>query len=251
MTPELAAAAAARPVGELETAWSTDPRTLRRAREVEVSGWAFYVAGRAGVLGDDVDPDTVAAAVGTIAPDALRDGWQAAQRVGPSTIAAARLDECARWGDERLAEVADVRLVELLARVVNGADATAMPVFAATRTMVAAAGESSRDGAGAQAALLVHALSELRTAALLVACRATGLRPIEALIAGPEGEQEAVTLGWSRPFPSRLAVLRRYTYAGALADKITGGAFAALDASERTELVDRLTAASSAVAVGG
>jgi len=249
MTPELAAAAAARPVGELETAWSTDPRTLRRAREVEVSGWAFYVAGRAGVLGDDVDPDTVAAAVGTIAPDALREGWQAAQRVGPSVIAAARLDECARWGNERLGGIADVRLIGLLERVVNGADATAMPVFAATRTRIGPTCGSPRDGDGARVALLVHALSELRTGALLVACRATGLLPIEALIAGPEGEQEAVTLGWSRPFPSRLAVLRRYTYAGALADKITGGAFVELEPAERTELVDRLTAASSAVAV--
>jgi hypothetical protein len=249
VTPEFAAAAAARPVGELEPAWSTDPRTLQRARTVEVSGWTFYVAGRAGVLGDDVDPDTVAAAIGTIAAEALHAGWQDARRVGPSAVASARLDECARWGDERLDGVADARLVDLLERVVGGADATALPIFAATRTMAASVAAAA-DKPGARAALLVHVLSELHTGALLIACRAVGLRPVEALIAGPEGEQEAVTLGWSRPFPSRLAVLRRYTYACALADRISGAAYVALDAAQRSELVDRLTEASAAVAEG-
>ena len=64
MTPELAAAATKWPLYELETAWSTCPKTLRRARVLELSAWAFYVAGRGGVLGDNTRPDTVAAAIG-------------------------------------------------------------------------------------------------------------------------------------------------------------------------------------------
>jgi hypothetical protein len=108
VTPELAASSAAGPVSELDTAWSTDPRTLRRARLLELPGWAFYVAGRGGVLGDDVRPETVAAALGVIAPDAVRAGWEAARKVGPSTVAASRLAECARWGDGRLVDVAEL-----------------------------------------------------------------------------------------------------------------------------------------------
>ncbi|HEY7226216.1 MAG TPA: hypothetical protein VH561_21785 [Micromonosporaceae bacterium] len=248
MTPELAAAAAVRPVGEVESAWTTDPGVLRRARALALNGWSFYLAGRAGVLGDDVHPETLAAALGTVAPDALRTGWDAARPVGPSTVAAARLAECARWGTTTLAEVSDNRLADLLTRVVGGADAVAMPVFAATRAMVSATIDAAPTADSAQVALLVHALAEHRAGAMLLACRALGLRPVEVLIAGPEGEQEAITCGWSPPFPPRISVLRRYTLATALADRITGCAYAVLDAGERVELVDRLTTVAAAVA---
>ena len=248
MMPESTAAAVARAVGEVENAWTRDRRTLRRARELRLSAWAFTVAGRGGVLGDDLSPEAVTAALGLIAPDALRAGWEAAGRVGQATVAAARLAECASWGQDRLAEAADSRLVELLDRVVAHADATAMPLFAATRLRI----ESTRaDGHGARAALLIHALSEFRTGAMLLASRAAGLDPVETLIGGPEGEHEAVTFGWSPPFPSRLSVLRRYAIAGAFTDRMTGRAFAGLAAAERVELVDRLNATAATIRRSG
>jgi hypothetical protein len=239
MTPELTAATAAWPVYELDTAWSTSPKTLRRARVLELSGWAFYVAGRGGVLGDDVRPDTVTAALGVIAPDAVRAGWEAARKVGPAEVAASRLAECARWGDERLADVAaDGRLADLAGRVVGAVDASAMALFAATRAMPRPDG-----GPGARAAVLVHLLREHRAGALLIAVRACGLTPVEAIIAGPEGEEEAVTFGWQPPFPSRLPLLRRYAYAEAIADRITGAAYAVLEPDQRSELITLLRAA--------
>jgi Helix-turn-helix family len=240
MTPELTAAAAVASVSALDAAWSTDPRTLRRARLLELSGWAFYVAGRGGVLGDDVRPETVTAALGLIAPDAVRAGWDAARKVGPATVAASRLAECARWGEERLSEVADERMVELAERVVERADAVAMPLFAAARAMPAPDG-----GRGSRAAVLAHLLREHRAGAMLIGIRACGLRPVEAIIAGPEGEQEAITFGWTPPFPTRVSVLRRYSYAEALADRIAGTAYAGLDPVERVELVQRLDSAAA------
>lgn len=243
VTPELAASAAARPVGEVENAWSADPQTLRRARDLRLTAWAFTVGGRGGVLGEDLDPELVTAALGLIEPDALRAGWEAAGRVGRAAVALARLDECARWGAQRLAEVADARLVALLDRVVAGADATAMPVFAGTRRLIASV---QADGDGARVALALHALSEYRVAAMLLAGRCCGLRPVDLLIAGPEGEHEAVTFGWSPPFPSRLSVLRRYTVATALADRMMAGAYAPLTGVERAELVDRVKVAAAA-----
>ncbi len=248
VTPEMAVAAAARPVGELDRAWTTDPRTLRRARTLELTAWAFYVGGRGGVVGADVHPDLLVAAFGTIAPDALRAGWDATARVGAPTVAGAWLDECAAWGEDRLAAVSDARLVDLLDRVVGEADATALPVFAAARTMVTALVDGCPAPA-ARVALLVHALHEYRSGALVLACRVAGLSPVEALIAGPEGEQEALTAGWTPPFPARLAVLRRYAYAGSVADRLTAPAFAALSPPERAELVDRLKVAAAAVTV--
>jgi hypothetical protein len=243
MTPELTAASCAWPVYQLDTAWSTDPKTLRRARTLELSGWAFYVAGRGGVLGDDVRPETVTAALGVIAPDAVRAGWLAARKVGPTAVAASRLAECARWGDECLATVADDgRLTDLAGRVVEAADPVAMPIFAASRAVI-----PMSVSPGALAALQVHLLREHRAAALLLAIRACGLSPVEAIIAGPDGEQEAITFGWPPPFPPRVAVLRRFSYAEALADRISGAAYAALDPAERADLVHLLTAAAEGV----
>jgi Helix-turn-helix family len=243
MTPELTAASAAWPVYELDTAWSTDPKTLRRARTLGMSGWAFYVAGRGGVLGDDVRPETVAAALGVIAPDAVRDGWLAARKVGPATAAASRLAECARWGDECLGDIAaDGRLTDLAGRVVEAADPVGMPIFAASRAVT-----PMSVGPGALAALQIHLMREHRAGALLIAVRACGLTPVEAIIAGPDGEQEAITYGWPPPFPKRMILLRRFAYAEALADKISGAAYAVLSPPERAELIDLLKTAAAAV----
>jgi len=242
MTPERTAAAVATLTARLDSAWSTDPGTLRRARSLEISGWAFYLAGRAGVLGDDADPRTVAAVLGVIAPDAVLAGWDSARRVGPAVVAAARLAECARWGEQRLTPVADARLVELLDRVVTAADPAGMPLFAAARR----AAQGCGDGPGARTAVLTHLLAEHRAAALLITTRACGMRPVEAVLAAPEGEQEAITFGWNPPFPPRLSLLRRYAYATALADRLAGAAYGVLSRAERAELVEALTKAAAA-----
>jgi hypothetical protein len=239
VTPEFAAAAVKWPVYELESAWSTCPKTLRRARLLELSGWAFYVAGRGGVLGDDARADTVAAAIGIIAIDAVRAGWEAARKVGAGEVAASRLAECARWGDERLAELPDLEvLVSLAERVVIGADSAGMPLFAASRAMPVPDG-----GPGARAAVLAHLLRELRAGALLLAARACSLSAVETIIAGPEGEEEAITFGWQPPFPARAPLMRRFLYADALADRIAGQAYGVLLPGERLDLVRVLTAA--------
>jgi hypothetical protein len=243
VNPEVAAAFAKRPLAQLDTAWSTAALTLRRARQLELSGWAFYVAGRAGVLGDDARAETVTAAIGTIAPDAVRAGWDAAGKVGPSEVAASRTAECARWGDEHLSDLSELdRLVGLADRVVDAADPAALPLFAAAR-----AAPRPDGGAGARAAILVHLLRELGAGALLVAARACGLSAVELVVACHEGEQEAVTLGWQPPFPARMPLLRRYAYADALADRIAGQAYAALKPAERGELVTALAAAATLV----
>jgi hypothetical protein len=244
--PEFAAAAAARPLGALEKAWSTDARVLHRARVLELSTFTFSVVGRAGVLSDSAHPAVLAASLGSVAPEALRTGWEAARRAGPAEVARAWLDECAGWGARALADVVDERLSDLLGRAVDGADDTAMPLAAATRALVVA-----RTGAaptGARVALLIHTLAEFRAAAMLIGCRVVGLSPVEALIAEPEGDHEAALLGWSPPFPTRMAVLRRHAAAVAIADRLTQDSYGELDRSERSELVDRLKTIAATVA---
>ncbi|MEV0730808.1 hypothetical protein [Polymorphospora sp. NPDC050346] len=236
MTPEQTAGAVRASVSEIGTAFSESPRTLRRARLLGLSGWAFHVAGRAGALGD-VRAETVAAALGFIAPEAVADGWDGALRVAaPADVAAHNLAECCRWGVENLGDFPRVsRLVELAGRVVEAADPAGMPLFAAWRAMPV-----PDDSPGARAAVLLLLLREHRAGAHLLAVRASGMTPLEAIIAGPEGEGGALAYGWSPPFPPAEPLIRRSLWADAVADGITSGAYVVLGIAERVELVGLL-----------
>ncbi|HEY3008126.1 MAG TPA: hypothetical protein VGJ63_08710 [Micromonosporaceae bacterium] len=239
MTPEQAAEATKAAVQELGGAFGESPRTLRRARLMGLSGWAFHVAGRGGALGD-VRPDTVAAALGLIAPAAVREGWEAARRVTtPAGVAAQNLAECCRWGIENFSQFHMVgRLVELTERIVVAADAAGMPLFAAWRAMPV-----PDDTYAARAAVLLHLLREHRAAALLIAIRAAAMTPLEAIISGPEGEAGAMAYGWQPPYPPIGPLVRRRLWADAVTDRIVGEAYAALDDGERVELVALLDSA--------
>jgi hypothetical protein len=234
VTPEQAAAAAKRAILKVGGAFGHDPRTMRKARQLGLTGWAFYVAGRGGALGD-VRSDTVAAALGFIAPEAVRDGWEAARKVAaPMEIAGHNLGECCRWGREYLGDFFGLeRMVELAERVVVAAEAAGMPLFAAWRAM-----PIPDDAPGARAAVLAHLLREHRGAAHLIAIRASNLTPLEAIIAGPEGEAGATAFGWQPPYPAPEPLIRRRAWAEALTDRIAGEAYRVLDTKERMELVD-------------
>jgi len=244
VTQEQTAAACRAAIEELGGAFAEDPKTLRRARQLGLTGWAFFVTGRGGVLGD-VDPAIVAAAIGLIDDEAVRDGWAAARRVAPPPlIARHHREECCRWGRERLDLFHGVaKLVDLTERVVDAADAAGMPLFAAWRAMPA-----PEDGPGARAAVLLHLLRDHRAGAYLLAIRAAGLSPLEALLAEPDGEAGAIAFGWQPPYPPPGLALRKLIFAGQLADRIVGQAFAVLDVPERVELVELLTAARTSAA---
>jgi hypothetical protein len=256
VNPDQAAAASRKAVTRLGSAFLECPRTLRRARELGLTGWACYVAGRGGALGE-VRPDTVAAALGLIAPEAVRDGWAAARSVlPPAKVAAQMLAECCRWGAEKLEDAPKVvRLVLLTEAVAVAADAASMPLFAAWRAMPLPSGRATfeaprgaalsgpLDGPGARAAIALHLLAEHRAAATLVAIRASGLTPVQALISGPEGEAAAVAFGWQPPYPQPGPLLRRRAWADSIADHIAGQALQVLEAKERAELVTLLNQA--------
>lgn len=236
MIAQQAGSASRAAVDALGSAFLEDPRTLRRARELGLTGWACYVAGRGGALGD-VRPETVAAALGLIDPEAVRDGWAAARAVlPPPKVAEHMLAECCRWGSERLDDVPGVqRLVTLAEAVVLTADAPGLALFAAWRAMPVPV-----DGLGARAAVALHLMFEYRAGALLLGVRASGLSPVQALIAGPDGEAAAAAFGWQPPFPARIPLLRRRAWADAVADNLCGQALCVLPQRERGELLSLL-----------
>jgi hypothetical protein len=88
--------------------------------------------------------------------------------------------------------------------------------------------------------MALHLLAEYRAGALLVAIRAAGLTPVQALIAGPEGEAAAVAYGWQPPYPAPGPLLRRRAWADSVTDHLCGQALTALSEKERAELVGLL-----------
>ncbi|WP_405427358.1 SCO6745 family protein [Micromonospora sp. NBC_00617] len=236
MTPEQIAAAGKPVILDLGDGFSKCPSTLRRARQLGISGWAFYISGRAGALGD-VRAETAAAAIGFVAPDAVADGWDAAVRVlRPAEVAAASLVECCRWGAQELAvQPGAERLAGLLERAVAAADASGMPLFAAWRAM-----PLPDLSPGARSAVGLRLLREHFTGAYLLAVRAAGMTPLEAVLAGPEGEAGAVAYGWPPPYPPVGPLVRRRLWAEAVTNRLTAPAFAALGPAGGAELVELL-----------
>ena len=233
MTPEQAAANAKPGLASIIGAFAESPQTLRRARLLGLSGWAYHVSARAGALGD-VRPETVAAAIGYIAPEAVIDGWEATAKMTlPMEVATWHLHELCAWGNEQLGGFPRLaRLLELARRVVAAVDLAGLPLFAAWRTMPA-----PDTAPGARAAVLLHLLYEQRLGVQVVAVRASGLTPLQAIIAGPDGETGAVALGWQPPYPPAGPILRRLMWAESVADALAGQAYAVLDTGERVELV--------------
>jgi hypothetical protein len=236
VTPEQAAATAKPGLANLVGAFAESPQTLRRARLLGLSGWAYHVSARAGALGD-VRPETVAAAIGFIAPDAVTDGWEAAAKsTEPVEVATWHLHELCRWGGDQLGGFPRLeRLLDLSRRVVYAVDAAALPLFAAWRAMPA-----PDNSPGAQAAVMLHLLHEHRMGVHVVAVRASGLTPLEAIIAGPEGETGAVAFGWQPPYPPAGPIVRRLMWAESIADAMAGQAYAYLDRAERIEFIGLL-----------
>ena len=231
MTPEQAAAKAKPGLAKLVGAFAESPQTLRRARLLGLSGWAYHVSARAGALGE-VRPETVTAAIGFIAPEAVTDGWEATAKMSePMEVATWHLHELCRWGNDELGGFPRLgRLLELSKRVVSAVDAAGLPLFAAWRAMPVP--DSSP---GAQAAVMLHLLHEHRLGVQVVAIRASGLTPLEAIIAGPEGETGAVAFGWQPPYPPAGPLVRRLMWADSVADALAGQAYAHLSQEERVE----------------
>jgi hypothetical protein len=236
VTPEQAAANAMTGLATIVGAFAESPQTLRRARLLGLSGWAYHVSARAGALGD-VRPETVAAAIGFIAPDAVIDGWESTAKAStPMEVASWHLHELCKWGIEQIGGFPRLnRLLELAGPVVEAVDHAALPLFAAWRAMPV-----PDQSAGARAAVTLHLLHEHRLGVHLVAVRASGLTPLQAIIAGPEGETGAVAFGWQPPYPPAGPIVRRLMWADSVADALAGQAYAALEMTERIELVGLL-----------
>lgn len=200
-----------------------------------------YSRGRGGVLGD-VDADVVTSAFGFFPAATVRAAWESIA-LPAEQAATGYLGVCQDFGRRKLGGFDGAgRLAELLAPVAAAADPAGVALFAGWRALPLAADDPAR------AMQLIHVLRELRGGLHLLAIRASGLTPEQAVLIGgsprSSGADHAREFGWPEPYPETTPELRqRWEAAEALTDDLIGPAFAVLDADQGVELAELLTAA--------
>jgi hypothetical protein len=203
------------PIHDIGTAIYLSPDVFGWAAEW---GWsnafAFYFAGRGGMLGD-VGSDVVCSAFGWFAPGAVKAMYEEGVAVAGAAVVAQRMSEAtAKWGQKYLAEVDGLEeIVALTEDTVDGLEGSALPLFVGWRAAPRAA-----DAAG-RAAQLMQILREWRGGVHLVATTAAGLSPLKAILTN-EGEDQAKFFGWSEPFPSYETERHKHQEAEDLTDQL-------------------------------
>ena len=204
-------------------------------------GRQAYVLGRGSVLGD-VDADVVTSAFGFWPADVVRESWDAGRAVLP--VAAARVGytaACHGWGIEHYDRLDGAgRLAELLEWIVDGTDVAGLTLYAGWRAV------PLPDDPRARLAQLMHLLREHRGSLHLVAVVASGLSPLQAILAGRGGQGNATFFGWEEPFEDSSGHAVARSEAEALTDRLVAPAYDVLGHDERLELLDLLRQAAVA-----
>jgi hypothetical protein len=187
-------------------------------------GWAnpfaFYFAGRGGMLGD-VGHDVVTSALGWFEPGAVQAMYSEGIGVAGATGAAARMAEAhGKWGEKHYGAVEGIgEIVDVTEELVDGLEGSAIPLFVGWRN--AARSESS----AGRAAQLMQILREWRGGIHLVATTAVGLSPLEAILTN-EGPGQAKFFGWPEPFPDFAGIKEKHDEAEEMTDRLCTSALA-------------------------
>jgi hypothetical protein len=230
--------ALAAPTGDVGGRWMLHREVIGPCRSFGYpNGYAYYVAGRGGVLGD-VDSDVVGSAFGFFEPSLLRKMWEAGIAVEGARRAAARYGAaCAQWGRSRLVGFEGCgRLAELIRHVVDSSDSAGLSLFAGWRA------EPRPDDPAGQAYVGTNLLLELRGSAHIAAVITTGIAPRDAMLLSG-GEARAQQFGWVGPFPDLAHLVGLRAETEALTDEIMTRYFDhALNANETGELLELILA---------
>ncbi len=228
--------ALAQPVGDTGGKFMLHPETIGSCKDFGYpNGFAYYVVGRGGVLGD-VDADIISAAFGPFSPSLVRLMWEAGIGVEGAKAGAQRFAEaCASYGRKRLVDVDGLdRFIELGERVVDAVPLSGNSLFVGWKKM-----PRPTDNAGG-AYFLLHLLREWRGSAHIMATAASGLTPVESILTryldSGDGEQIATKFGWQSPFPDVKHLVEVRVAAEHLTDLLQEPVYeSALTAQERGE----------------
>ena len=188
-------------------------------------GWtnpfAFYFAGRGGMLGE-VSAEVVTSAFGWFEPNAVEAMFtEGAARAGAPAAAARMAEAHDLWGQKHFAEVEGVdEIVDVTEELVDGLEGSGIPIFVGWRDA-----ERAESAAG-RAAQLMQILREWRGGLHLVSTTAVGLGPLEAILTN-EGPGQAKFFGWPEPFPDCEAIKSKHDEAEAMTDRLCAAGLAA------------------------
>ncbi|CNF27664.1 Uncharacterised protein [Mycobacterium tuberculosis] len=242
--PELTAAETARAadgiVHDIGSTWMLDPAISAHGKELGYGNpFAFYFAGRGGVLGD-VAGGVVRAALGFFEPGVVRAMWDEGVAVAGAREAARRYATAfTAWGEGHVPD--DPRLCELAERVADAAEGAGLPLFCGWRA------EPRPESGPGRLVQVLQVLRELRGGLHLVATTAVGLSPLEAVLAD-EGEGKARFCGWRGDLPDCAHLKPRLAEAEQITDRLSAEVYErALTPSERAEYADLVEKAGTAV----
>jgi hypothetical protein len=203
-----------------------DPETMAHGAEAGYpNGFAYYVAGRGGVLGD-VDSDVVYSAFMFFERTLIDKLWRAGVAVEGARAAGKRyMQSCDAWGKKHLANVDQLELfITPAEKLVSHVDSSGLSLFAGLRA------EPLPSEAPARAYRLITLIRELRGCLHIAACVTHGLSGLEASLVS-SGEGMTKLHGWAPPYPdvSHLVAVRD------AAEKATNDAMTRLIALHLTE----------------
>jgi len=239
----------AKPILEFGRSWMMAPGTAAKAAELGLTGagrFGFWANGRAGVLGN-VDASIAAAAIGFMAPDAVRSCWEARPADLTAWDAAVAWFGCgAEWARDVLAPMPTdrvERLGQLGRRVVDAADPSIGALFAGSKN-IPLPGDAAGD-----VAITLNVLRELRGCGHLAACHAVGLGPHATIMSTDDpvrgGVNWSEAFGWSEPHPEPNHEARAQIED--LTTTAIAHAYACLEQAEAQEFVDLVLEARAAV----
>lgn len=184
-------------VGSVGAQYMLDPETNAAGLAAGYSSsFAFYFAGRGGVLGD-VDADVVHAAFMFFDRALTEKLWNRGIAVEGARAAGKRFMQCCDvWGRKHLSNILELeKFIAPAEKLVKSIDAAGLSLFAAVRA------EPLPSDQPALAYRLINLLRELRGCYHIAALVSHGLSGMQATLAGENNEAIAKMHGWSPPYP--------------------------------------------------
>ncbi len=226
----------------------TAPQLFAAEAEAGQPKNALYMRGRSAVLGDP--PPVVVAELFGVFQTRLVEVLLSRGSLAADAAVAAYSAGLWQWSRDELAAAAEPgALADLLLKVVDAADACALPLFAGWRAAPRPDGDVERLG---HALMLMR---ELRGALHFAALRTNGVRIAFAVLADPEGGPTRLRrLGWRdediEALQSEAASISdladRWKAAEAATDRLAEETLSVLSPDELVDLTARLTALSAA-----
>jgi len=213
-------------IGSLGAKYMLDPETMAHGAEAGYpNGFAYYVAGRGGVLGD-VDSDVVYSAFMFFERTLIDKLWKAGVAVEGARAASKRyMQSCDVWGKKHLANIDNLDLfISPAEKLISQVDSSGLSLFAGLRA------EPLPSELPARAYRLITLLRELRGCLHIAACVTHGLSGLEASLVS-SGEGMTKLHGWAPPYPD----VSHQVAARDAAEKATNDAMARLIAMHLTD----------------